>query len=87
MGDFGFKYSNSRTTNNRGHDTTTRKKFNIHQNKNSIVKHTVDEILLNKNNKVSAEDKAHDNIEYNLDENDLYQIYSMSLNEKKENTK
>ena len=43
----------------------------------------MDEILLQKNNKVSAEDESHENIESYLDENDLYHIYNISLDDKK----
>ena len=45
----------------------------------------MDEIFLWENNKVSAEEEAHENIEYDFYENDLYQIDNMSLDEKKEN--
>ena len=43
-------------------------------------------IFIQENNKVSAESKAHENIDYEINENTLYQIYNMSLDEKKENT-
>ena len=46
----------------------------------------MDGILLQENNKVSAEEEAHKNIESELDENYLYQIDNMSLNDKKEKT-
>ena len=45
----------------------------------------MDEILLHENNKVSAEEKLHENIESNIDENDLYHIEKISLGDKKEN--
>ena len=44
-----------------------------------------EEIILHKENKVSAEYEAHDNIKYDIDENDLYQIDNMSFDEKREN--
>ena len=44
----------------------------------------MDEIILKENNKVSAEEEAHENTESDFDENDLYQIDNMSLDEKKE---
>ena len=37
------------------------------------------EILLNENQKVSAEKEAHENIESNFDESELYQIDNMSI--------
>ena len=43
----------------------------------------MDEILLQENNKVSAESEAHGKIEFEIDENYLYQIYNMSLEVKK----
>ena len=45
----------------------------------------MDEILLQENNKSSAEYEAHENIKSDFDENDLYQIGNMSLDYKKEN--
>ena len=42
-------------------------------------------MLLQENNKVSAEEEAHKNIEFYFDENDMYQIDNMSLEDKKEN--
>ena len=43
----------------------------------------MDELILKGNNKVSAEYEAHENIESEIDENDLYQIDNMSLEKKK----
>ena len=45
----------------------------------------MDEIFRQENNKVSAESEAHKNIESDIDENDLYQIDNMSLDDKREN--
>ena len=59
----------------------TRSKFNRQKENNCIVNYAVDEMLLQENNKVSTE-----NIESELDGNDLYHIYNMSLDNKKENT-
>ena len=59
----------------------TRIKFNRQKENNCIVNYAVDEMLLQENNKVSTE-----NIESELDGNDLYHIYNMSLDNKKENT-
>ena len=46
----------------------------------------MDYIILKGNNKVSAESKPHENIDSEIDENDLYQIFNMSLDEEKEHT-
>ena len=61
----------------------TRNKFNIHQEKNAIVNHAVDKIIFQENNKIIAQYEAHENIESEIDENDLYQIDNMSLEKKK----
>ena len=44
------------------------------------------EILVQKNNKLIAEAESHGNIESEINGNDLYQIYNISLDERKENT-
>ena len=46
----------------------------------------MDIILLQGEKKVSSEAETHENIEYEIIENDLYQIDNMSLDEKKEST-
>ena len=43
----------------------------------------MDEILLQENNKVSDESRAHKNIESELDENYIYQIDNTSIDENK----
>ena len=43
----------------------------------------MDEIFLQENNKVSDESETHENIESKLDDNDIYQIDNMRLNNKK----
>ena len=84
MGDFVYKYSKSSFTKDRGHDPVTRNIFNPQQENNTIGNHAVDEIILQENNIVSAEAEAHENIESELDENDIYHIDSMSLDDRKE---
>ena len=51
-----------RPTKDRRHDPATRNKFNIQKDNNDIVNHAVDEILLQENNKVSAESEIYENI-------------------------
>ena len=46
-----------------------------------MINNAVDEIILRGNIKVSAETEAHKNIEYVINENDLYQINNTSLDE------
>ena len=38
-----------------------------------------------KNNKLSAEEEPHDNIEFDIDIKNIYQIYNMSIDDQKEN--
>ena len=73
----------SRPTKYRGHNPANRNKFNRQQEKNDIVNSAVDEILLQEDQKVSAEKGAHENIESDFDENKLYQINIMSLEDTK----
>ena len=51
-----------------------------------VVNHAVDEIIPKENNKVSAKTEAHENIESEIYDNDLYQIDNMSFDDMKENT-
>ena len=46
----------------------------------------MDEIIPKENDKVSAKEEYHENIEYRINENNLYQIVNMSLDDKKEYT-
>ena len=84
MGGFGSKYHERSTFKDRGHDTATRNVFNIKQDNNDFVNHAVDEILMPKKRvSAEAEAEAHENIESDIDENDLYHIYNISLYDKK----
>ena len=44
------------------------------------------EIILQENNKLSDDAESHRNIDSYIDENGLYEIYNMSLDENKEET-
>ena len=46
----------------------------------------MDEILLHENLKLSAEKESHEDVEYDSDGNELYQIDNMSLDDKKKRT-
>ena len=83
--DFGYKYVNCRPTKVCGHDPVPIKIFNRKKENNSSVKSAVDEILLHKNQKLSAEKEAHEKFESDFDENELYQIDNMSLDDTKKN--
>ena len=58
-------------------------KFNRNQDNNSIVQNKVDEIILQWNNELSAEYGARKKIDYDIEENYLYDKDNMSLDEKK----
>ena len=49
LGDFGSEYSKSRSTRSHCLEPTTKRKFGIHQDTNSIVQHAFDEIILQEN--------------------------------------
>ena len=79
LGNFGSKYAETIPTKDCGHDPITRKKFNNQQENDYIVKIAVDEILVNENEKGIATKEAHENVESYFDDNKLYQIDNMSL--------
>ena len=56
-----------------------RRKINRQKEKSSIVQSLVDDIILQKNNKLSAENEAHGNIDYEINDNDIYEIDNTSL--------
>ena len=58
LGDFGSKYYKISPTKYRGNVPATITQFNRQQENNLIVNHAVDEILLQENDKVSAEAEA-----------------------------
>ena len=61
----------------------SRKKFNRQKENNAIFNGAVYEILLHENQKVSATKEAPGNVEYDFDDNKLYQIENMSLEDTK----
>ena len=87
LGDFGYKYDIIRPTKDRGNYLANKKKFNRQKQNNDIFNHAVDETLPQENNKVSAGQEAHENIESDIKDNDLFQIDNMGLDDKKEKTK
>ena len=60
-------------------------KINRPHENNSIVNNVVNEILLHETQKVIAAREAQFVLEYDYDENDLYQVERMSLEETKKN--
>ena len=59
------------------------RKINRHQENNDVVQHVVNYIIFQQNKKLSVEDESHENIKSKVDENYLYEIDDMSLDEKK----
>ena len=86
LGDFGYKYAKISHYKNRGHKPANKNKYTRQQYNNAIVNSAVDYIILQENNKVSAGIEVQEIIESEFDENNLYRIYNMSLEEKKGKT-
>ena len=82
LGDLSSRYATKISTKDCGHDNANRKKFNRQKEMNDIVNSTVDEILTQENNKVSTVKETYENVEYDFDENKLYRIDNMSLDDR-----
>ena len=83
LGDFGSKYFKRRNDKDLWHDNANRKKLNIKQENNTIDNHSVDEIILQGNNKVSAKSEAHENMDSEIYYNGLCYIKNGSPDENK----
>ena len=83
MGEFGSKYSKDRPIEDNGKNRANMRKFNRQKYNNYIVNNAVDEILLQENNRVSSEEEAHEHVEYEINDNDIYQINNMSIHDNK----
>ena len=83
FGEFVNKYDKYRPNKDCSHYPATRKCFGRQQETNSVTQHTVDEIILQKNEKLSVKYETHDNIDDEVDEDELYELDKMSLDEKK----
>ena len=79
LGDIGYKYSKSRHTKDCGQEPAKMMKFNINPENNAIFKNAVYDFILQENNKLSAEYEAHENIDYDIDKDDIYEIDNISL--------
>ena len=80
MGDFGTKYAKVRRTKDHNQDYATRKKSGIHEEKNYIVQHAVDEIILKeKTLLLSVKYETHENIDDEFNEDELYKFDRNSL--------
>ena len=70
-------------TKDHGNNPVPGKKFNRQQDNNYIAYITVDKILIQENEKVSATKEANRNIESDFYDNKMYRIESMSLQDTK----
>ena len=82
MGDFSTKYTKGRPTKYHMHNPETKKRFGIQQDNNTVIQHTVYYITLQENERLSLKYETHENIDDEVDEDDLYELDKMSLDEK-----
>ena len=87
MIDFGTKYAKGTPTKYHGNHPVSRGEIHIHQENNFIVNNAVDEILINEAQKVSAVREAPEFLDSDYDDNGLYQVDKMRLEETKEKIK
>ena len=67
-----------------GQEPAKIKKLNKKQENNAMSQHAVDEIILQENNKLSAQYETHDNIDSKTNKDNLYDIDIMNLDENRE---
>ena len=79
---FGYKHSKRRPTKVFRQDTGTNNKFGRQQENNAIVQHAVYEIILHDNKNVGVKDETHDNINYEVGEDEMYEIDKMNIYDK-----
>ena len=79
---FGYKHSKRRPTKVFRQDPGTNNKFGRQQENNAIVQHAVYEIILHDNKNVGVKDETHDNINYEVGEDEMYEIDKMNLYDK-----
>ena len=82
--DFSAKYAKVKRTKDCVNHCMPRFYFNSQQKNNGIVNNAVHEILLHETKKVSAAKEAPEFLESGYDENELYQVENMSLENTKE---
>ena len=83
MGEFGTKYTKCRPTKDPKQNPATNNFFGIQKEKNAIVQHAVDEIILQENKQLGVKVETHNKIDDEVDEDELYEIYKTILDEKK----
>ena len=82
LGDFGTKYNKEKPTKYHMQEHSTKKSFGRHQDKNTIVKHKFDKIIPQDNKKLIVKYESQENIDDEGNEDDLYDLDKMSLDEK-----
>ena len=84
LGDFGAKYVKVKPTKENGNHSIPSKKFKRHMEKNIYINDVVDDIILYETQKVSAAREATEVLDSDCDENYLYQVDKMILENIKE---
>ena len=82
LGDFFNKYYKGRPTKDYRQEPATKKNIGWQQYNNDIVQHTADEIILKDNLKLSVRGKTHENTDDEVNEDDLYDLDQISLDDK-----
>ena len=81
LGDFVTNYAKDGRTKYWLQKPATKKKFIRKNENNSIVQHSVYDIILQDNKKISVKDETHENINSEVDEEKLYKLDKISLDE------
>ena len=68
--------------NTTGRRLQLKKMFGRHQDNNSIVQHSADEIITAENKTIRVEYETHDNIDDEINEDNMYKLDKMSIDEK-----
>ena len=63
-------------------DPETTKIFGRKKENNTVIQNSFDEIILQQNKKLSVEGETHQNINYEVDEDQLYEIDKTRIDEK-----
>ena len=82
LGNFGSKYAKDRPTKYHRKENKTKKKFGRHQENTVIVQHEVDKIIAQEKETLRVKDETHENIDYEVDKEDMYELGKMSLDQK-----
>ena len=84
LGNIGFKYVKGKPSNNFKNHHVTEKTFNRQQKNNTIINNVLGKILFHEIHKISAGREASKILDSDYDENYIYQVERMDLEETKE---